>query len=158
NLARQRKWEDGLAVLRECLPICEAKLPDEWPAFHVKSMLGGMYLGQKKYAEAEPLLLASYEGMWERRSRIPAQLRDARLQEAMGRLAELFEATREKTEKRQRGELTADKSAVAHEVELSAGKAVVIVMQSKAFDTYLRLIDEDRKILVENDDIDFEAK
>ncbi len=32
-------------------------------------MLGGALLGQKKYAEAEPLLLKGYEGMKSGRSR-----------------------------------------------------------------------------------------
>ena len=41
-----------------------------------RSMLGGALLGQKKYAEAEPLLLAGYEGMKARADKIPPQGKD----------------------------------------------------------------------------------
>ena len=43
--------------------------PDTWTTFNTKSMLGGALLGQKKYAEAEPLLLKGYAGMKRRERR-----------------------------------------------------------------------------------------
>jgi eukaryotic-like serine/threonine-protein kinase len=49
-------------------------------------------LGQKKYAEAEPLLLAGYEGMKQREKTIPPQ-GSTRIPEALDRLIELFTAT-----------------------------------------------------------------
>jgi hypothetical protein len=39
---------------------------DAWTTVNTKSLLGGALLGQKKYADAEPLLLAGYEGMKQR--------------------------------------------------------------------------------------------
>jgi tetratricopeptide (TPR) repeat protein len=57
---------DAEPVLRECLAIREKKQPDAWTTFHTKSMLGGTLVAQKKYADAEPLLLTAYEGMKER--------------------------------------------------------------------------------------------
>jgi hypothetical protein len=55
-------------------------------------MLGGSLLGQKKYAEAEPLLRAAYEGMEQREKSM--EPRDApRLPEAVDRLIELDTAT-----------------------------------------------------------------
>jgi hypothetical protein len=54
-------------------------------------MLGGSLLGQKKYAEAEPLLLAGYEGMKRRDERI-APIHKVRLAEAIERLVQLYEA------------------------------------------------------------------
>jgi hypothetical protein len=36
--------------------------PDAWQTHNTKSMLGGARLGQKKYADTEPLLVAGYEG------------------------------------------------------------------------------------------------
>ena len=48
--------------------------------------------GQKKYAEAEPLLLQGYEGMEQREAAIPPYAR-VRLEEAVERLAALYEAT-----------------------------------------------------------------
>ena len=55
-------------------------------------MLGGSLLGQKKYDEAEPQLLAGYEGLKQREKTIPDQGK-ARLPEALERLARLDEAT-----------------------------------------------------------------
>ena len=39
------------------------------------SLLGGSLLGQKKYAEAEPMILGGYEGMKARQAAIPAAAR-----------------------------------------------------------------------------------
>ena len=36
---------------------------DEWSCFYVKSLLGGSLLGQRRYAEAEQLLIDGYEGL-----------------------------------------------------------------------------------------------
>jgi eukaryotic-like serine/threonine-protein kinase len=55
-------------------------------------MLGGALLGQKKYAEAEPLLLSGYEGMKRRAATIAPPGR-IRLTEAVQRLVALYEAT-----------------------------------------------------------------
>ena len=49
-------------------------------------------LGQKKYAEAEPLLLAGYRGMQEREAKIPAASK-IRLTEALQRLVQRYEET-----------------------------------------------------------------
>jgi hypothetical protein len=54
-------------------------------------MLGGALLGQKKYAEAEPLLLQGYEGMKAREKSIPPQ-GTMRIPEAVDRLIELYTA------------------------------------------------------------------
>src|SRR5262249_17048137 len=69
------------------------------------------------------------------------------------RLVELFDATRKKEETKLEGKLDDGKTAAAHEVKLSGGKAVVIEMRSKEFDTYLRLVDEKKKTLSEKEDI-----
>ena len=55
-------------------------------------MLGGALLGQKKYAEAEPLLKSGYEGMKQRAEKITPE-GQVRLPEALDRLIELAEAT-----------------------------------------------------------------
>ncbi|HXG09867.1 MAG TPA: tetratricopeptide repeat-containing protein kinase family protein, partial [Gemmataceae bacterium] len=78
-------------MLRECLAIREKKQPDAWTTFNTMSMLGGALLGQKKYADAEPLLLKGYEGMKAREKTIPPQAA-TRLPEALDRLIELYEA------------------------------------------------------------------
>jgi eukaryotic-like serine/threonine-protein kinase len=80
------------AVVREALTFREAKEPDAWTTFNTKSMLGGAPLGQKKYAEAEPLSKDGYEGMKLRTEKIPPEGK-VRLTEALDHLIELAEAT-----------------------------------------------------------------
>jgi serine/threonine protein kinase/lipopolysaccharide biosynthesis regulator YciM len=79
-------------LLRECLAIREKQLPDQWVTFNTQSLLGGALLGQKKYADAEPLLLKGYEGMKTREKTIPKG-GGSRLPEAVDRLIELYTAT-----------------------------------------------------------------
>ena len=87
---------NGFAVaeplIRECLAIREKAQPDAWQTFNTQSMLGGALLGQKKYADAEPLLLAGYEGMKAREKTIPPQA-NTRVPEALDRLIGLYTAT-----------------------------------------------------------------
>jgi tetratricopeptide (TPR) repeat protein len=78
-------------VLRECLAIWENKQPDDWMTFNAKSLLGGALAGQQKYAEAERLLLAGYEGMDGHAKTIPPQSQ-IRLTEAQERLVQLYDA------------------------------------------------------------------
>ena len=54
--------------------------------------LGGALLGQKKFAEAEPLLRQGYEGMKQREKMIPPQAR-ARLSQSLDRLIDFYTAT-----------------------------------------------------------------
>ena len=61
-------------------------------------MLGAALLGQKKYAEAEPLLLQGYEGVDQRKEKIPPEVRAVRLKEALERLVRLYDATSKKDE------------------------------------------------------------
>ena len=57
-------------------------------------MLGSALLGQKKYADAEPLLLKGYEGMKEREKSIPKSGgAEKRIPEALDGLIELYTAT-----------------------------------------------------------------
>jgi hypothetical protein len=55
-------------------------------------MLGDALLGQRRFGEAEPLLLRGYEGMKRRETKIPAGLKND-LVEAADRIARLYEAT-----------------------------------------------------------------
>ena len=140
-------------------------------------MLGGTLLGQKKYADAEPLLLAGYEGMKQREKTIPPQGR-FRIPEAIERLAQLYEATGKKDEAAKwrktlesqagkligavhevgqglelRGQLDKQTPTVVYQVKLAAGKTYVIDMVSpdqKALDPYLVLTDATGKKLAED--------
>jgi tetratricopeptide (TPR) repeat protein len=92
NLIYQRKWIDAEKALRDALAIVEKQQPDAWTTFNTQSMLGDSLVGQKKYAEAEPLLIAGYEGMKVREAKIPTALK-ARMKVAVERLVSLYEAT-----------------------------------------------------------------
>jgi tetratricopeptide (TPR) repeat protein len=94
SLLQANAFTDAEALLRECLAIHEKTQPDAWATFNTMSMLGGALLGQKKYVDAEPLLLQGYKGMKQREKMIP---RDGggglRIPEALDRLIELYTAT-----------------------------------------------------------------
>jgi serine/threonine protein kinase/tetratricopeptide (TPR) repeat protein len=92
NLLKQQKYGVAERVLRECLALRAEKMPEDWLRFDAQSLLGGALLGQKEYAEAEPLLLRGYEGMKQREARISPQDK-GRLTEAAERLVRLYEAT-----------------------------------------------------------------
>jgi hypothetical protein len=53
--------------------------------------LGEALLGQQKYAQAEPLLTAGYEGMKKREATVPPESK-SRLPLALDRLVRLYEA------------------------------------------------------------------
>jgi serine/threonine protein kinase/Tfp pilus assembly protein PilF len=91
-LLAQGKFAEAEASARECLAVREKRLPEGWEMFDARSLLGATLLRQKKYAEAEPLLLSGYSGMKDREERIPADEK-RRLKEALQRLVELYEAT-----------------------------------------------------------------
>ena len=91
-LLERKKWTEAEPLLRECLAIRAKTQPDVWLTFNTQSMLGGALLGQKKHADAEPLLLAGYEGMKQREKTIPPQ-GGMRIPQAIERLVQLYEAT-----------------------------------------------------------------
>lgn len=91
------KFTEAEPLLRECLTNREKTQPDAWTTFNTQSMLGGALLGQKKYAEAEPLLLKGYEGMKTCEETIPPQA-STHLPEALDRLIELYTATNQPDE------------------------------------------------------------
>jgi eukaryotic-like serine/threonine-protein kinase len=66
------RWTEAETLLRECLALRLKTRPDGWRRFHSMSQLGAALVGEKKYAEAEPLLLAGYDGLKTRQSKIPA--------------------------------------------------------------------------------------
>jgi serine/threonine protein kinase len=108
---------DAESVLRESLAIRAKHEPEAWTTFNTQSMVGAALVGQKKYAEAEPLLLRGYEGMKKREANIPPQGR-IRLTEALQRLVQLYEATGKNDEvAKWRKELDATKAASKNKKE-----------------------------------------
>jgi tetratricopeptide (TPR) repeat protein len=87
----QDRFAEALPLLRESLTAREKVEPDAWTTFSTKAMLGATFLGQKQYAEAEPLLLAGYAGLKQRVATIPAMYQRL-LPETATRLVELYTA------------------------------------------------------------------
>ena len=88
---QQAKHTEAEPVFRAALAIREKKRPDDWLAFESRSLLGAALSGQKRYADAEPLLRSAYEGLAARKQAIPATS-DKSLPEARERLIHLYEA------------------------------------------------------------------
>jgi hypothetical protein len=78
-------------LLRRSLSIDEKEDPDNWLTFLLRNRLGGSLLGQKNYAEAEPLILQGYQGLKAREARIPGRSMRS-LTEAAERVVKLYEA------------------------------------------------------------------
>jgi tetratricopeptide (TPR) repeat protein len=57
------KFAQSEPLAREAVEVYRKQRPDDWRRFRAESLLGISLAGQKKYAEAEPLLLAGYQGM-----------------------------------------------------------------------------------------------
>jgi tetratricopeptide (TPR) repeat protein len=95
NLLQQKRFAEVEAPAREALAIRAKKAPDLWTTFNTRAQLGAALLGQKQYAQAEPLLLQGYEGMKQRLASIPTEGK-VRLREALERLVQLYEATGKK--------------------------------------------------------------
>jgi Tfp pilus assembly protein PilF len=90
-LLLQQKHAEAEPLVRDLLAMREKAEPDLWTTFNTRSMLGGCLLSDKKYADAEALLLQGYEGMKERQARIPP-IGKPRLTEAIERLVQLYDA------------------------------------------------------------------
>jgi tetratricopeptide (TPR) repeat protein len=100
TMLQRRRYADAESVLKECLDT-PGRLTPDFRRFNAMSFLGGAYLGQKKYAEAEPLLLQGYEGMRQWKAQYPVPWNQIRLAEAAERVAELYEATNRPEEARE---------------------------------------------------------
>ncbi|HWG45253.1 MAG TPA: tetratricopeptide repeat protein [Gemmataceae bacterium] len=110
-LLSQKKPIEAELKLRECLAIRQKIQPDDWTTFEAKSLLGEALLEQKKYADAEPLLLSGYEGMKQHEAKMPSQDK-GRLTKALERLVQFDEAQGKKDEAAKwRKELEAAKTA-----------------------------------------------
>ncbi len=59
----ERKFTEAEPLAREAMDFYRKKGTEDWQRFSVESQMGASLAGQKKYSEAEPLLLAGYQGM-----------------------------------------------------------------------------------------------
>jgi eukaryotic-like serine/threonine-protein kinase len=58
--------------LKSALRIFEKQGSSHWRRFYGESLLGRSLVGQKRYAEAKPLLLAGYRGMLQQKDSMGA--------------------------------------------------------------------------------------
>ena len=85
-----RKDGGAETTLREALKKFDKVDSGNWERFNCQSLLGASLARQKKFAEAEPLLLSGYEGMTRREEEIPAKDRSA-VGDAGDRIVELYQ-------------------------------------------------------------------
>jgi eukaryotic-like serine/threonine-protein kinase len=96
----QGQFARAESLARESVEFYRRKDPDDWQRFRAESLLGAILAGQKKYGDAEPLLLEGFEGMAARKDKIAIpdrfHLNSARkwllqLHQAWGKSAEVAE-------------------------------------------------------------------
>jgi hypothetical protein len=68
----QGKFTESEPLARQAMEFDRKKQPDDWQGFRAETLLGASVAGQKKYAEAEPLLLEGYQGMVARKDKMEA--------------------------------------------------------------------------------------
>ena len=105
-LLQVERWAEAETLLREVLPIREAKLAGAWQPEVTRAQLGSALLGQRRFAEAEPLLVAGAEGLLQRVETMPASAR-FRVREAVARMVDLYVQWGEAEATPQRVELAA---------------------------------------------------
>jgi eukaryotic-like serine/threonine-protein kinase len=66
------KYTEAEPLAREATEVDEKKQPDDWQRFRAESLLGASLAGEKKYADAETLLLEGYHGMQARKGLMAA--------------------------------------------------------------------------------------
>ncbi len=97
TLLSQKKPVEAELKLRECLAIRQKIQPNDWTTLDAKSMLGEALMDQKKFADAEPLLLSGYEGLKQREAKLPPEAKVS-LTKALERLVRFHEARGHKDE------------------------------------------------------------
>jgi WD40 repeat protein/tetratricopeptide (TPR) repeat protein len=123
DLLQMRKWGWAEPLLRESLAIREKTQPSDGSVFNAQSMLGASLLGQKKYAEAEQMLLKGYEGLKKLGGIV-------RIPQAIDRLDQFYTATNKVDEaKKWRAERTKALAAAA----ASNPKIALLSLQGGAF-------------------------
>ena len=74
---RTHNYTAAEALLREALNSHDKSGANTWVRYNCQTLLGASLAGQKKYVEAESLLLSGYEGMLLRKTTIPWERRSA---------------------------------------------------------------------------------
>lgn len=94
SLLQRSKFTAAEPPARALVVFLQKEWPEDWRAFNSQSQLGASLLGQKKYAEAEPLLLSGYAGLQQCENQIPVSKKSP-LGEALQRLVHFYQATQQ---------------------------------------------------------------
>jgi tetratricopeptide (TPR) repeat protein len=86
---KQQRYSQAESLLRQALKSQEKSAPDSWERYDTQSMLGSSLAAQAKYGQAEPLVMAGYQGLLERKAKIPWERRSA-LEQAGERIVQLY--------------------------------------------------------------------
>ena len=73
----EHKYADAERVLREAVAGREKVTPASWNRFAAESLLGGAPAAQRRFDEAEKLIVGGYQGLRQVASTIPAYRRDS---------------------------------------------------------------------------------
>jgi tetratricopeptide (TPR) repeat protein len=74
---KTHKYAMAEPLLREALNSHDKSSPNSWVRYNCQSLLSASLAGQRRYAEAESLLLSGYQGMLLRKTTIPWERRSA---------------------------------------------------------------------------------
>jgi hypothetical protein len=88
---QEQKCADAEPLLREAVDTTVKTRPDSWNRYYFQGLLGASLAGQKRFAEAEPLLVSSREGMLQRQATVAAD-NLSRVLQAGQRIVELYES------------------------------------------------------------------
>ena len=85
----QQHYLDAEPAVREALASYQRIEADDWQYFATRGLLGATLAGQKKFADAEPLLISGYNGMVQRQQTMSAPDRPI-IREAGNRIVKLY--------------------------------------------------------------------
>jgi tetratricopeptide (TPR) repeat protein len=85
----QQRYAEAESLLREALNGQTKIAPDGWERYDSQSMLGATFAAQARFGEAEPLLVAGYQGLLQRKTAIPWEARST-LEQAGERIVQLY--------------------------------------------------------------------
>src|SRR5262249_32655670 len=92
-----KAYIDAEPLLRESFALGKQNAPDAWKTYDARASLGAALLGQNQYADAEPHLVAGYQGMKkleaDPRRRTSQRTDRSQRTEALERREELYDAT-----------------------------------------------------------------
>jgi tetratricopeptide (TPR) repeat protein len=88
---RQGIYDRAEPLSLEALKGYEKNRPENWRRYKAQSLRGDSLTAQKKFAEAEPLLLTGYQGLIDRETTIPAADRLAAEQQAGDSIVRLYQ-------------------------------------------------------------------